>query len=178
MKWTVLRAFYLAAQPLIERVQNKRKFTKKHKADVLVICDLLTRLSYCPESLINLTTATPYHMKGIEMAKNVYDYKFVRCSLSKADKATFSKWFPEQESLLQTSLKNLLEAGYKVSWSADFENSCYVCTITGNEEKSPNYKKMLSSRSDDHWEAFGLCVFKHVMIFKSELWEDEGSSWG
>jgi hypothetical protein len=117
-------------------------------------------------------------MRDDTMAKFTSDYQFVRCTLGKSEKEQFTRWFELNEKKLGTALSNVLEGGYKVSFSADFENSCFVCTLTGNEEKSPNYKKMLSSRAEDHWEALGLCIFKHVEMFNGEKWDSEGSNWG
>lgn len=107
------------------------------------------------------------------------DFQFVSYTLSKSEKVAFSKWWEEKASDAFVFVSEVVNSGYKVSLSWDAENDCYIATFTCMEKKSPNYCLVMSSRSDDLWEAIGINLYKHYVLFSESGYPVKTSnSWG
>lgn len=107
------------------------------------------------------------------------DFKFVQIRLYEADKDTFEKWRVTAGQDVDILLARLALDGYKMSVSWDDNNSCYIASHTCLNEKDENYCLILTSRSDDMFEAMALNAFKHFKMCHDCVWPmSENASWG
>jgi len=76
-------------------------------------------------------------------------------------------------------LDTLTMAGYKVSINVDFENECYIVSVTGGE-RTVNVDKCVSSRSDDLDECILMAYFKTFDKNGAIVWESKPKrfNWG
>lgn len=108
------------------------------------------------------------------------DYAFVEVRISQNDKARFGQWAQENANDAVDLLSTLVNSGYKVSLSWSDYNDCYTASFTGTEENGPNYKLVMTSRSDDVWEALMIGLFKHYVMFGGDAWPTDKQTvdWG
>lgn len=109
-----------------------------------------------------------------------YEYSFAQLSLSVKDKEQFKEWFKEVAVDFENLLAGYILSGHKQSITYDDKNQCYIASITCNNEKSVNYRKILTSRSDVLLEALLLNVFKAYVLLDDGPWpiEDKKQQWG
>lgn len=108
------------------------------------------------------------------------DIQFVTMRIGAKEKEQFKAWYSKNANDVLAKLEELVSDGYKVSLSYYFDGNCHIVSLTCKDEKSANFNRCLTSRSDDLWEAVGLTVFKHFHLCNDGIWEDEGNSnnWG
>lgn len=107
------------------------------------------------------------------------DFRFVNSRLTKAESEDFARWWKEHADDAFTLLNEMVGSGYKFSATWDDSNACFIASLTCVESKSPNYCLILSSRSDDLWEAIGLSLFKNYALFPGGEWPtDVKQNWG
>lgn len=108
------------------------------------------------------------------------DYAFVDVRISKADRAAFDKWAAETANDAIDLLASLANSGYKISVSWSDYNDCYTASFTGQEENGPNYHLVMTSRSDDMWEALMIGLYKHYVQCRGEDWptDKQENDWG
>lgn len=98
------------------------------------------------------------------------DYRFVQYQLSVQEKKEFETWWTATHEDAFVLFDELVSSDHKFSASWDANNDCYVANLTCNMKRSPNYCLILQGRSDTLWEAIGILLFKHLVVFKGEDW--------
>ena len=93
--------------------------------------------------------------------------EFVNVTLDVEQRKEFKAWFTTIVDDLHDEIGQLMVDDYKVSCSWDDNNQCFIATFTGKPDQNYNSEKALSSRSDNWFEALGLNLFKHIVIFSS-----------
>ncbi len=108
------------------------------------------------------------------------DYAFVDVRIRASDKDAFKTWAQSNANDSVDLLSTLVNSGYKVSVSWSDYQDCYTASFTGQEEKSPNYHLVMTSRSDDLWEAIMIGLYKHFVQCGGEDWptDRQTNDWG
>lgn len=112
---------------------------------------------------------------------NAYsEWRFVNLSLSRADEEGFVKWMKANVDTIIVELSGILADGYKHTISYDFDNECFISTLSGTKNTTQNVGCSLSSRSAEFIEALGLTVYKHRVMAENGNWADYArpSNWG
>jgi hypothetical protein len=107
--------------------------------------------------------------------------EFVDCRLSKDDIAPMQKLATTHKNDLALILQAIAEEGYtfKGGWYPDKQSFAVFVAPDANNRSNKN--KMLSSWSDDIAEAYLMCLYKIVVVFKSGEWEvadGTNANWG
>lgn len=112
--------------------------------------------------------------------RNSFDWTFVNITLTQADAKRFAEWFNEYETSLFTILGDVVSDTYKLSLSYDYDNVCYIATLSATKNSSDNEKSSLSARSAEATEALGLVIYKHVVMCEAGNWQEHSqpANWG
>lgn len=87
---------------------------------------------------------------------------FVNVALFSQDKQAIKKMANENGDVWPL-LDDLLQQGYKVTFTADFENDCVICSLTGwDEMTAPNDGLTMTQRHADPRIAFLASLFVHM----------------
>lgn len=116
----------------------------------------------------------------IKMA-NFKNISFVTIRLGKSDKKDFTRWATEHIDDREELTQHLLDAGYKMSMSYDFEGNCYIVAVTGKENTADNANKCFTSRSSELDEAIMLTLYKHWGLAEGGSWDNISTAqdnWG
>lgn len=118
--------------------------------------------------------------KGTDKTKPKFeDFKFVSIKVYQADKDRFEQWRKEEGEDTDILLSRMAVDGYKMSVSWDDGNSSFICSHTCLNPRDENYCLVLTSRSDDFFEAIALNVFKHFVLCVDCLWHmSDNLAWG
>lgn len=105
---------------------------------------------------------------------------FVNMTLNEEQKKIFTTWYKSEGERLSDFLGQVMVDDYKVSVNWDDNNQCFIASFTGKEDQRFNSNMVLSSRSDDWYEAIGLNLYKHLILCKSGKWDGETTknNWG
>jgi len=108
------------------------------------------------------------------------DFEFIRLELTDADKVHFKDEAAKNPQELWDAIVSLVEMGYKLTFSGDKANACFIASLTCKDELDDNYGYVLTSRSDDLYEAALLNAFKHLYLCKDGTWPKEAvrNNWG
>ena len=111
---------------------------------------------------------------------NFNQTEFVNRNLLAEEGEAFKAWAKKENERIPDMLGQIMVNGYKVTCTWNDNNQCYIATFTGKEDAKHNVNKALSSRSDDWFEALAMNTFKHVILFKSGVWEGDTTknNWG
>jgi len=106
--------------------------------------------------------------------------EFVNINLSNGEKKQFKSWFEENHTAIPELAAAMTGQGYKLSIKWDNGNSCFIATVTCDDESLDNNGKALSSRSNDWMEAIALNIFKTDVVCEDGKWGEgtRGNSWG
>lgn len=96
------------------------------------------------------------------------DAIFADVTLGDAESDAFLSWMKSVKVDMPLQMQEMLQEGWKISLKADFENSCYICSLTMQEEDHINRDMVVTSRSDDHEEAFWLNVYKIMVMYPGQ----------
>lgn len=118
--------------------------------------------------------------KSGQRGGNFSDYTFVEIRLTQADKDAFKAWASSNASDGIDLLAALVNSGYKLSVSWSDYNDCYTASLTGTEENGPNYQHVMTSRSDDLYEAIMIALYKHYELCPDGEWptDKQVNDWG
>jgi len=130
-----------------------------------------------------------YSLEGIicDMAKQsrgkaprVFDIEFVNVTLNESQRKDFKAWYATSFESLADEIGQVMVDDYRVSCNWDDNNQCFIATFTGKTDNRANPSRALSSRADNWFEALGINLFKHTVLFKSGEWDGEGvkNNWG
>ena len=117
--------------------------------------------------------------RSTKPAKKMREIEFVNIHLETADK-------PKIEALVELIRKQSLDpvdllamGGYKISVSVDWQNECYIVSITGSE-RTVNEDMCVSSRSDKLQEALAMSLYKTGYPKEETKWEAKPKrfNWG
>jgi len=100
------------------------------------------------------------------------EFSFVRCRLSRDEKAAFKKWSDATKLDFHETLDHYLMAGVKISWSFDESNDSFICSFTQKGEISVNANRCMTSRGPDPFVALAVNVYKDRVIYEGGVWED------
>lgn len=108
------------------------------------------------------------------------DWKFVNIALSTADERDFTDWFARERNNFIAMLEDLMANTYKLSLSYDFDNTCFIATVSGTKSSTINAGSSISARSDDFLESICLVLYKHYVMCEGKDWSEHArpSNWG
>jgi hypothetical protein len=93
---------------------------------------------------------------------------FADVTLTQSDKDAFLKWMTGAAADFSEALTMCLQEGYRLSLKFDYDNSCYIASLTQQDRKHHNHNLVITSRSDDAEEAFFLSFYKVAILFPGE----------
>lgn len=90
---------------------------------------------------------------------------FVNVRLTEVDKAAALGWMTETRDELWPMFEDILDKGFKVSFTWDKTNQCFICTLTGEgtEQIGLPGKYALSGRAETFDRALQLTLWKHYI---------------
>lgn len=108
------------------------------------------------------------------------EYKFIDRRLAVAEKGGFEEWEKANQDDLFTFVGEAVASDHKLSISFYSQGDCYIVSMTCNDERSPNWHCILTSRSNDLQEALALTLYKMFVLFDGKAWhsEDLRQNWG
>lgn len=119
------------------------------------------------------------------MAKNKnggadYGISFVVCDLRSDDKPDFEAWCDEYGDDWASLVETTTREAYRLTIKFDFNNSCFMASMTQQDQKHPNANKLLSARAGDPQEAILMVLYKHFRKLAGETWPIEAQNrfWG
>lgn len=102
-------------------------------------------------------------------------YEFARCELSAEDKRAAKAWAEAESKNLGPLLHDVGASGYKIGLSFSDEHDTWTASFSGKPEEAINELMVLTARHKDWVLALMTLLYKHVVIFKSGVWEgDDG----
>lgn len=111
---------------------------------------------------------------------NTSGFKFVNTRLTATQAEQFREWAKAASKESLGYIAELLGDGYKLSFTYDHNNNCYICSLTGHAEHGVNAALIMTSRSNDWEESLLLNAFKHFVLFQGKTWEttETNPNWG
>jgi hypothetical protein len=105
---------------------------------------------------------------------------FAAVRLNSQDKAAAKRWITENFADLETYVVRALIDIWKISFSYDEGNDCYIASFTSRDEKNENYNICVVSRSDNPLEAILISYYKIYIMFDGHKLptEHESDNWG
>ena len=100
-------------------------------------------------------------------------YQFVRCELNSEDKKAAKVWIEENTKELGSLLHDCVASDYKFSLSFSSEHDTFTACLVGKEDNGINPRKTLTARHKDWIVASLTVLYKHTVIFRAGLWEQE-----
>lgn len=131
------------------------------------------------EYIEDMTMAKP--KKGNSRAMDFASYQFVKCELNAEDKKAAKIWIEENTAELGPMLHDAIASDYKFTCSFSSEHDTFTACLVGKEDNPINSKKTLTARHKDWITAALTVLYKHLVVFKGEVWEnsidDEDDGW-
>lgn len=123
---------------------------------------------------------TKRNKRSVSGKGNFNDFTFVEIRLAEADKDQFKAWAKNNTDDSLDLLSALVNSGYKLSVSWSDYNDCYTASLTGVEENGPNFQHVMTSRSDELWEAVMIALYKHYVLCPNGEWptDKQANDWG
>lgn len=115
--------------------------------------------------------------KGSNGKAGLESFHFVNVSVTADDWPIVVAEYAETERVLE-SLGALVLAGYKVSFSANFQNGLTVASLTDKREGSPTFGACLTGSADGWYDAFRVLLYKFECVLKTDLSMASGSQEG
>lgn len=118
--------------------------------------------------------------KGRQNGAYANDYTFVDRRLHSGEKEAWLQWSQEKYKDAFLLLGDVASGQHKVTLTYQEQGDCFICSFTCNDEQSPNYHVILTSRSDVAEEAVLLNLYKFYVIYEDKAWtsEDHSNNWG
>lgn len=159
---------------LLSIVQSYRLLFTQETPTNYTIRSLVSRIQQLGDFIMPRSTQSNVSGKG------QFDVTFVNVRLSKKDADQFSTYFSRDIRETGEDLTVFISKGHKIGLSWDDKGACFVASATCRDERSPNYNRCITSRSDDWYEAMIMNVYKHDVLFQGGTWvsDDAGGSWG
>lgn len=104
--------------------------------------------------------AKPEKLKGNE-------FKFVNLTLSEGMKSD-ARLYIQNDFDFGNALTELMEEGYKVSFSCNLDNETFQCTISASYAGTQNSGGMLTGFAPDAHSAFGMAYYKHSVVLEKD----------
>lgn len=128
--------------------------------------------SWCAR-MLNLASERGFEMargKGKPVIDGSVDAMpvFVNCTMPTNERAKVAKFAQDSEKIWQL-VEQLLNAGYKLSWSFDKSRGAYVASLTCKAQDDHNFNRTLSAWSSGWYDALGALLYKHY-VYLSEDW--------
>jgi len=122
----------------------------------------------------------PRKYQAAKETSNNFGFSFVNTRLTAEQATEFRQWSKDNISALVALVTELLGDGYKLSFTYDHNNDCFICSLTGVKGHPINGELVLTSRSDDWQEAILLSAWKHFILFQGRRWEttETRPNWG
>jgi len=94
-------------------------------------------------------------------------WSFINISLGEAEKDELGELHQRGVFALELVF-DLVQEGYKVSFSEDSKNHSYICSLSDCREDSPSFKHTLTGRGATPAAAFSACCYKHFNIARKD----------
>lgn len=123
------------------------------------------------KSIEDITMATK---RGKSRVQNTQEtYAFVKCELNSEDKKSAKVWIEENTTELGAMLHDAMANGYKFTCSFSSEHDTFTACLVGKPEEAVNAYKTLTARHKDWTMACLTVLYKHLVIFRGEVWETD-----
>jgi hypothetical protein len=161
-----------------------RYYPPQHKPIVKPLFNALpVRLGFGIWYPMNILSATMYAREIHIMAKGGRsrallkkgEYTFVRLSMDAAEKKAAKQYQNTDAAEIDVQVRDMLMSGHKISFSYSETNDNVTCTFTGKPDEAVNEYKMLTSFASSWWQALCTNLYKHNVLFKSGVWENQSN---
>lgn len=95
---------------------------------------------------------------------------FIDYQLSAEEKDACEAW---KESLGGDFLNcpdDVVQAGYRITFTFDDKNNCIVVTVIGRATDCPNYNKAMTTRHSNIQKALTMAMYKQIVVFDYQSW--------
>jgi hypothetical protein len=96
------------------------------------------------------------------------DASFADVKLTASEKDVFLQWREKTDANCIDSLEALIADSYRVGCKYDYQNSCYVVTLTQQDTKHRNSGLIIMSRADSIDNALLLSSYKVFVLFEGQ----------
>ena len=112
--------------------------------------------------------------------KTDWQGEFIDIRLLSDEREAFSAWVEKQGEDLSVEVGVLISNGWKTSITWDERNVCFIAASTMKDENDKNYNCVVSSRSENFYEALALNAYKINVLHKNADLRKVGSTnnWG
>lgn len=113
--------------------------------------------------------------KNAKKTSSMPSYEFVKCELSAEDKKAAKIWIEENTAQLGEMLHEVMADDYKFTVSFSQEHDTFTACLVGKPDQALNPQKTLTARHKDWTVAAMTVLYKHAVVFKSRLWENDAT---
>lgn len=103
------------------------------------------------------------------------DTWFAQSNLTDEALKECDKWVKANEPELGTFLNESLNSGDKISWSYDLAHDTLICSLTIRDNKSAAYGAIITSRSQDAFDALSITMWKRWIYLDLEELKNQGT---
>ena len=106
--------------------------------------------------------------------------EFVQLTLRSDDKSEFDMWLSNNALQLEEMFDEILKRSYRITVKIDYNHRCFQTSVTQQDEKHMNYKKLMVTRAADVEEVIALTFYKISELLQWGEWPTQGdySTWG
>jgi len=95
-------------------------------------------------------------------------YEFAQVHLEPEDLELYDQWAKEHKDDFVFYMQDLLTSDWKVSFTWDEEGDCYLASCTMKDDDDINKKLVLTSRSDEPFDAALMSYYKIKVMFEGK----------
>lgn len=96
--------------------------------------------------------------------------KFVDRKMTEEEIIAALEWRELDDPGLSTMLNEMLQDGYRVTYSYDPKEETVTCTVMGKSATNPNFDLGMSTRHATARQATHLAMFKHYVLYDGKAW--------
>lgn len=109
-----------------------------------------------------------------------HDVSFADVKLNVSERDVYLQWLKSSDANCIDSLESLVSDSYRVSLKCDYNNNCYVASLTQQDTKHINFGLVIMSRGDTVDNAILLSAYKVFVLFEGQRLPtaSENNDWG
>jgi len=95
-------------------------------------------------------------------------YEFAQVHLEPEDLTLYDQWAKEHQEDFVFYMQDLLTSDWKLSFTWDDDGDCYLASCTMKDDDDVNKKLVLTSRSNEPFDAALMCYYKIKIMFEGK----------
>jgi len=115
---------------------------------------------------------TPLYLREGTMKNKSYGtMNFVEIRIDRSIRDDAEAYVTNNMDKVFPMIVKIISDGYKMSFTSDAENECYIVALIGTANTKHNANCCISARSDTLEEAALLVLYKHYILADGEKWQ-------